>query len=289
MTTRPNFEDRLANWLEDGPADAPDQILETVLAAIPSIPQRRAALRVPWRNPLMNGYARALAGIAAVVAIAVGALLLIPRSQSSNVGGAPSASPSTSAVPSSSPIPSSTPINLSSWISFSSTRHGYRISHPSDWTVLPATAPWPPGTDAASPPDPMLDVFTGPAIDSPTFVVASQPLPQGVTGNAWLTNYEQSGAARFPASCWPAVADMETAVVGGQPAWIHGDRSACGFTEAVVIVGGRVYALTGYPHQNDLAPDGSLFDRALFDAFLSTVQLDPGSADDRPVASPTSS
>jgi hypothetical protein len=35
------FDNRLADWLEDDPVVAPPQLLETVLAAMPSIPQRR--------------------------------------------------------------------------------------------------------------------------------------------------------------------------------------------------------------------------------------------------------
>jgi hypothetical protein len=98
MNTRDSFDQRLVDWLEDGPADAPDQVLETIVAARPSIPQRRAALRVPWRFPLMNGYTRAIAGVAAVVAIAVGAFLVIPRLGSNGVGVGP-ASPSPTPTP----------------------------------------------------------------------------------------------------------------------------------------------------------------------------------------------
>ena len=287
MTTRPTFEERLADWLEDGPADAPDQILETVLAAVPSIPQRRAAVRVPWRNPFMNGYTRAIAGAAVIVAIAVGALLFASTSPSSNVGGPASASPTHSAAPTSSAAASPAPIETSTWTGFSSLRHGYRINYPSDWTIKPATAPWPQGSDAPSPPNPVLDVFTSPGPDGPLFVVVSQPLPEGVSANAWLTAYEQAGAARFPAVCWPAVADMETVTVDGQQAWIHGDPT-CGFTEAVAIAGGRVYELWGNPNRSAASGlgGGQAFDRALFDAFLSTVHFDPGSADDRLAASP---
>ena len=139
MNTNHPFEQRLADWLEEGPADAPAQILETVLAAVPSIPQRRAALRVPWRNPSMNGYARVLAGIAAVVAIAVGALILKPGSSPSGVGAGPSVSPSSSAQPSSPPSPealASVPIN---WTTYTSSRFAYTIDYPADWGVTPAT------------------------------------------------------------------------------------------------------------------------------------------------------
>jgi hypothetical protein len=287
MNTRPPFEQQFSDWLEDGPADAPDHVLETVLAAFPSIPQRRGVLRVPWRNSSMNGYARIVAGVAAVVAIAVGALFVVPRLQPGNVGGQPSAplpmqSPSPTPSATLAPTPSSTPIDPSTWTSFRSARHGYSISYPADWTVTPATAPWLAGTDPGSPPNATLDVFTGAGTNGPTFVVVSQPLAKGVTGTAWLTAYESLGATRMPAVCWPPPDQMEPTTIGGQPASIHGGSGACGFTEAVAIVGGRVYELTGYPTRSA----SGVFDRALFDAFLSTVQFDPTSADDRPAVSP---
>ena len=46
--TDPDFEPRVADWLEADPDHAPAPVLSTVLAAFPSIPQRRAS-RVPWR------------------------------------------------------------------------------------------------------------------------------------------------------------------------------------------------------------------------------------------------
>ena len=47
------FDPRIADWLEDDPHTAPDQALDVVLAAFPSINQRRA-WRVPWRFPEMS-------------------------------------------------------------------------------------------------------------------------------------------------------------------------------------------------------------------------------------------
>ena len=49
-STEPDFDQRIADWLEDDPNLAPRQAIETVLAAYPSIPQRRtlrAAAEVP--------------------------------------------------------------------------------------------------------------------------------------------------------------------------------------------------------------------------------------------------
>jgi hypothetical protein len=113
-----------------------------------------------------------------------------------------------------------------------------------------------------------------------TFVVVSQPLSTGVTGEAWLASREASNAARFPtdAQCWPAPANMERTNVDGLPAWLH---SGCSANEAIAFAGGRVYLITGFPDPT--------YNRPRFDAFLSTVTFDPTKADDSPVANPSPS
>lgn len=163
---------------------------------------------------------------------------------------------------------------------FTSPRHGYRIAYPSAWTVQPATNPWPAGVQAAGPPDPMLDVYTASSGANQEFVVVSQPLPDGMTPDAWLAAYESS-APSMPSECWPTPDKMERATIDGQSAWIHGGLPICAFTEAVAFVGGRIYELSGY-----VPADGTTFDRSLFDALLAAVRFDPGTADDSPATSP---
>ena len=94
----PRFEQQLAAWLEDGPVDAPDETLEHILDSFPSLPQRRGALRVPWRSAPMSAFSRGLIGIAALVAIAASVLFVVPRLQPGGVGGQPSPIPTTPAV-----------------------------------------------------------------------------------------------------------------------------------------------------------------------------------------------
>jgi hypothetical protein len=105
MTRPPTFEDRLDDWLEDGPTNAPDPVLDTVLAAFPSIPQRRGAWRIPWRTTPMLGFARAVAGLAIVIAVGAAVLLLVTRPTTPAVVGG-SSSPSPAAVVA---TPSATP------------------------------------------------------------------------------------------------------------------------------------------------------------------------------------
>ena len=102
-TLDPGFDPRIADWLEDDPDRAPDAVLQTVLAAIPSIPQRRV-VRVPWRFPPMTLAARLGAAAIAIVIVAVGGVMILqPRAPS--VGNPSSPSPST-VVPSAASSPS---------------------------------------------------------------------------------------------------------------------------------------------------------------------------------------
>jgi hypothetical protein len=170
-------------------------------------------------------------------------------------------------------------LDTATWVSFTSSRHGFSIKHPSNWVVTPATAPWLLGTEAPQPPSAELDSFLGAAGSLQSFVVVSQPLATSVTSSAWLVAYEQS-APQMPAACWPPAAAMEQSTIDGQPASIHGGLTNCGFTEAIVFAGGRAYELTAY-----FRPGGTPVDRALFDALLATVTLDPAAADDSPAPS----
>jgi Tol biopolymer transport system component len=102
------FDPRVADWLEDDPHSAPDQALDVILAAFPSIKQRRA-VRVPWRfNPM--SFPLKLAFAAAAVAVVVGGVLFFGPwlRPIADTGGQDTASPSASPLvlaASGSPVP----------------------------------------------------------------------------------------------------------------------------------------------------------------------------------------
>src|SRR5262249_34401890 len=132
-TASPDFDRRVADWLETDPDHAPEPVLETVLAAVPSIPQRHAS-RMPWRATETNRFA--LLGATAVVAIVLigGALLLRPGQ--ATVAG-PSNPPLTSPQ---AQLPSTQPSVFATGVgqlakAYSSTRYGYAMQIPADWTV----------------------------------------------------------------------------------------------------------------------------------------------------------
>ena len=86
------FDPRIADWLEDDPNTAPDQALEIVLAALPSIKQRHAS-RLPWRFTMTTLPRLAIGAAAIVVVVLAGAFLLRPPASGAG-GGVPTPSPS---------------------------------------------------------------------------------------------------------------------------------------------------------------------------------------------------
>jgi len=88
-STELDFDQRIADWLEDDPNHAPRVATETVLAAYPSIPQRRA-WRAPWRYITVTTPMR-LAAAVILGLLAIGGALYM------GVGGqAPAPSPQAS-------------------------------------------------------------------------------------------------------------------------------------------------------------------------------------------------
>ncbi|HET9521666.1 MAG TPA: hypothetical protein VFO73_11515, partial [Candidatus Limnocylindrales bacterium] len=141
----PLFDPRLADWLEDDPHAAPDGALEVVLAAFPSIKQRRA-LRVPWRYPDVSTPYK-LAFAAAIVLAVVGSAYLLGRPPAEpGVGGSPTPSPSPSA--------STDSLDVSTWTAFTSTRYGFSARYPATFEAVPSLNFW-------RMPDPAGNMFDG--------------------------------------------------------------------------------------------------------------------------------
>ena len=95
-----DFDQRIADWLEDDPRLAPRQLSETVLAAYPSIPQRRR-MWLPRRFPTMTTPFR-IAAAALIGVLAVGGAYYLIRPDQPSVGPpAPTPSVSPAASPAS--------------------------------------------------------------------------------------------------------------------------------------------------------------------------------------------
>ena len=102
----PDFDVRIADWLEDDPDHAPGPVLPTVVAAFPLITQRRPS-RLPWRNLNMIRFALVGAAAAAIGVLLVGGAMFMFGRPNDSVGVPP---PTPSAEPRATPsqTPSST-------------------------------------------------------------------------------------------------------------------------------------------------------------------------------------
>jgi hypothetical protein len=205
-----NFDPRIADWLEGDPNEAPDQVLQIVLAAFPSIRQRHG-WPLPWRAPNMNGMTRVALAAMAVVAIAVGGLFFVYR-PTGGVGGAP--------TPSTLPSPSAAdPFNTASWVAFTSTRYGYSISHPGTWSAQPSDHDWSLATDRTDWLSTAADAFRA-SDNSVLFTVFAAPIPAGVSSDEWIASYlspSPSSSSR-PSGTPGASASPETCFQTPRPA-----------------------------------------------------------------------
>lgn len=265
MNVNRDLERQLADFYEsEAPPRAPDWVLRSALQTIDTTRQRRVVIRVPWRFPHMNTFAKV--AIAAVVVIAVGALGLsvLRPPNPSGVGGQPSASPSPSPSPTfgATIIPEPPPALTET---YTSERYGFSISYPTGWVTRPATDPWTAGfPDFAST---YGDIIHDPVLQDHLWImVASQPLA-GKTATQWLDDLLAGlGAA--------GVCDAPI-----EPVTIDGTQGRlCGAT-AATSAGDRGYVITLYTSGDDPAAVAG-YDQAYFNDILATLQLQPEDAVD---------
>ena len=247
-STDPLFDRRIAAWLEEDPSRAPDQALETVLAAIPSIAQRRR-LPVPWRSSFMTNSVRAAAAVTIVAILGVGVIAF--NASSPGVGGNPTPSPAAPSV-TGSPAQSDAPAATAGV--FSSIRYGYTVGLPGGIHSLPSAQDWPPGS-VAYPSSTFLDSFSG-ALEgqgsesAKTYLagIAAQPLPVGMSGEEWIDGHLQRNLAQFGEACGGRSEDWVTTEVAGVPG--RQVQTDCGsgsasVTEIVFYAEGTGWIITG--------------------------------------------
>jgi len=264
---RPDFDPRIADWLESDPNDAPDLVLETVLAAFPSIPQRRAS-RVRWRPTTMNRL-RLIGAAAAAVVVVIAGLALVSR-PTSTVGTGPTQVPSPQATASSPSViatagsPATGPSGSAAAAAplvldtrFVSARYGFALMYPAAWAVSASTKTWVAGTTNLWQSG-YNDELAGPTA---RFSAAVQDLAAGETADAWIKAYV--GGAKDPAS-------LPSVNIGGHTGRIDFDGGAASggtivpggvMYDSVVVVGRRAY---------NFNMDGRV-DRASFEKILATV------------------
>ena len=143
MSTNRDFERTAEAWLAEGPTQLADRVLDSVLDEV-HLTQQRRRLAVPWRLYPMPTFAR-LAAAALIGVIAVGVIYLNAPIDD-GVGSSPTPAASTTAAPS--PTLNAL-LDTATWTIYTSSQYGFKIGHPSDWTVAPADRAWNLETDAA--------------------------------------------------------------------------------------------------------------------------------------------
>ena len=181
-------------------------------------------------------------------------------------------------MPSTSPVASQAAVAIPPLTqTFTSTRNGFSIDVPADWTATPATQSWPPNTFTQLG-SPVLDQLS--LAGTYRLVIASQRLGAGQTEAQWVSTY-------FPpfqgAMQCDSATDLPTAPrmpIDGRSAYlrlagcpIYADSAMSPndvMFEAFVFADDRVYQIT---------LDGNV-DLAFFQAIVATMTLDPATAID---------
>jgi len=190
---------------------------------------------------------------AAVLAVAAAGAVLVLATGGDDSGQSPVAT-----------VPAPSPVVPAGWSSYASSRFGYSIQHPPEWTVRPATKDWP-AQFFADPRGTDNDHFA-PGADSPLFVfVSSTSNDVGQTALATWMLAKNSGAS----GC--EISDTHQTVVDG--AIGSQDYEYCFnrdyLTEVLVTKGERFYQIDMYSDA-PLTPE----QLQLFDQMLASIQLD---------------
>ena len=273
MTVRRDPDAILSAWLEEGPDLLPESTRRAIEVTTRTTNQARHLAWLPWGVTPMNGVTRLALATAAVIAVAVGGLVLLrPGSDGSGVGVPGSPVPSASAsIPASASIAAMTQ-------SFTSEKYGYSVRYPADWRVEPATTLWfPPDWGASGSDMSELDLIA-PVADPGLFRAASALAPDAGSVDDWIAEFITMSDF---ADCNPPRESLEQVVIGGKAGRLRGfcGNSPATEIEATVVVGSRVYVFTLFSGvENAIEAD----ERALFDAFAATIELHPEDAQARP-------
>lgn len=257
----------VAAWLEEGPNELPESTRRAIAVDVRTTHQSRQSVWSPRWFPRLDRLTLAAVAALAVMALAVGGLVVRPFAPGeSNVGGVPPApsvspAPSPSEAPSAAPIPTTLVIPAMSDL-YTSRRYGYSILYPADWSVKQATqAWWPPAWKADESPGEPFDRIGG-AGEPPWFRAASALVPDGLPDvNDWIDEFLIFGDP----NCVPPRETQEVISIDGASGRIW---DGCGTVEATIVVEGRVYMFTLFVDQ---ATNG----RELFDALAATIDLQP--------------
>jgi hypothetical protein len=278
MNANDDLERRIADFYEtEAPRRAPDWVLGQALSTIDTTKQRRVLIRVPWRVPPMNSFAKLAVATVVVASVGLVGLAVLRPGSGTGPGGlsGPSPSPITSPSPSptTAPSPSPTPfIPPALTQPFTSDFHGISISGPAGWSTRKATETW--TTSIPFFKSEFADVLYDDSTENLKFIgLASQALA-GRSADEWITQVSTDPT-------WGPLCTPQT-----EPLTVDG---AAGILVAF-CPGGLLYALVTTEDRGYIVVLHGVGDRPWFDEILATVQLSPSDAIDvAPSASPASS
>jgi hypothetical protein len=251
MTTPPTPDPVLA-WLEEGPSELPDETRRAIAVDVHSTNQRRRGFIASWRATNVNGMSRLVLGaIAVVVAVGAGLYLFGRGGPTGQVGGPPTrapAAPTESASPTGSIQPSAVIPDMT--VTFDSEFSGFSLRHPVGANIVRAASVWSVSVEGTEGFD-----FIGPGEpDFGMFRAASTVAPKNSVIDPWIDAFVTGAAV---GTCNPPRSTLP----------------------ATVVIGRRVHVFTLFFDSADR--------RAVFDAFIATVDLRPEDALEAPSASPS--
>ena len=136
MTDQRSIERLLDVWFADGPSVAPDRVIDVAANRIGRQRQRPAWRLLSWRDFPVITTSKLVAGLAAILVIAVIGIAVVLRPGGSNVGSqGPSAAPSPVTTPTPALTPSPSPAVLKSGVKGPGTFTGQFATSPISWTV----------------------------------------------------------------------------------------------------------------------------------------------------------
>ncbi|HEX5014416.1 MAG TPA: hypothetical protein VFV72_09695 [Candidatus Limnocylindrales bacterium] len=242
MTRQTDLELALDRYLADRGDRLPDRVLEDALTEVDHTAQRRPSF--PWRFPSMSTPLRLGLVAVAVIVAAVGGMYLLGNRSNTNVAATPSPTPT--AQPSTAPSSQAPEASGPAMAQHESPIYGYTIGAPAAYQFIPATVEWPAGEDLG-PETEWTDRFR--AGTGTAFVgIASQPLPEGTTGDQWLDTYAATVETREcggPVGDWTDVTFRDVpgrklsfdcgGFAGVDYAWTLGDRGWVISGDAAVV------------------------------------------------------
>ncbi len=263
------FDATARAWLEDGPTRMPERGLVAALEEIHTTRQRRA-MWSPWRPSPVSRFAGMAVAAVLVVAVGVLAVNVVPRGPAGPAVGGSSSSPS--------PEQSLHFPELTQ--AFVSPRYGFSVQLPGRVAVTRAEQLWGFANPAGKDVDAGFDVvetglaavFKGASIDVALHLV--RVVPSG--SNDERVDEFLSDDNVLPDGCGIPRSRQVEITIDGRP----GRIAECGnHIEATVFSAGRLY-LFALSHDRSDA-------RAVFDAFLATIDLTPETVPDFPALTAT--